>query len=117
MKRDEPLSPAQAVLRGHLIATLPALLLLLAVFLLFARWIAQPMHPPSPSFRAYFERLGIVSLGALLTGWLWWSAAILRWRLWAKSHGADAEEIRKLGERTLLLWPKASLLEKSGSRG
>lgn len=119
MRTNGPLSPSQAVFRGHLAATLPALLVVIAVFLFCAHWIAQPMRPPAPSYRLYFERLGMVSAGALAAGWLWWSVAIIRWRLWVKSRGADETETRRLAQRTLLLWPKATLLEKSGfgSRG
>jgi hypothetical protein len=113
MKKDPPLTPAQIIFRGHLVATLPALLLLVAVFVIFAHWIAQPMLWPQPSLQAYFRRLGLVSVGALVVGWLWWSVAILRWRAWARTQAADEQEVQRLGQRTLLLWPKGSLAGKN----
>lgn len=90
-------------------ATLPALLLLIAVFAMNARWIAQPLLAPQRSFSAYWIRLGLVSIGALAVGWLWWAVAILRWRVWVRTHGADEKETQRLGQRTLLLWPKRAV--------
>ena len=112
MKRDKTLTAGRAVVRGHLFATLPALLLLLAVYALCAHWIAQPLLGLGRSFQSYFLRLALVSAGALAAGWLWWSAAILRWRVWARSRGADEKETQRLGEKTLLLWPADSMLRK-----
>jgi hypothetical protein len=109
MKKNHSLTPGRAVFQGHLMATLPALLLLVAVFVLGARWIAQPLVSPAHSFSAYWTRLGIVSIGALAVGWLWWAVAILRWRAWVKARAVDARETERLGQRTLLLWPKRAL--------
>lgn len=110
MKNEIPPSAPQAVLRGHLIATVPALLLLIADFALSAHWVAQPLLSPPPSFRAYFLRLAIVSAAGLAVGWLWWSIAILRWRHWVRARGADEKKIQRMG--TLLMWPKSSLSSK-----
>ncbi|MBW4049744.1 MAG: hypothetical protein HIU89_18050, partial [Proteobacteria bacterium] len=93
----------------HLMATLPALLLLVAVFVLNARWIEKPLLSPERSFSAYWVRLGLVSISGLAVGWLWWAVAILRWRIWARARGADEKETQRLGQRTLLLWPKRAL--------
>jgi hypothetical protein len=116
MRKDAALTPGRAVFRGHLLATAPTLLLLLATFALSANWIAEPFYYPTPSLHAYFERLGIVSAFALLFGWLWWSFAILLWRLWMKSRGAEEKATQRLGERTLLLWPKGLSCEKTELR-
>jgi membrane-associated phospholipid phosphatase len=109
MKKDLPLTPGRAVFQGHLVATLPALLLLVAVFILGARWIAQPLLSPPHSYSAYWMRLGIVSISALAVGWLWWAVAILRWRAWVKERAVDERETERLGQRTLLLWPKRAM--------
>lgn len=109
MKKDASITPGRAVFQGHLMATLPALLLLVAVFALNARWIAEPLISPGRSFSAYWVRLGLVSIAALAVGWLWWAVAILRWRVWVKARGADEKETQRLGQRTLLLWPKRAL--------
>lgn len=113
MRMNGPLTPGKAVFRGHMMATVPALLLLVAVFVVCEHWIAQPLLWPQHSFRAYFMRLGMVSVGALALGWLWWSVAILRWLLWARSRGADEKETQRLARRTLLLCPKGSWVQKT----
>jgi hypothetical protein len=109
MRKPTPITPGRAVFQGHLMATVPALLLLVAVFVLGARWIAQPLIAPERSFSAYWIRLGLVSVAALGVGWLWWAVAILRWRAWMRARGANEKEAQRLGERTLLLWPKRAV--------
>lgn len=113
MRKDAALTPDRAVFRGHLLATVPALLVLLATFALSGQWISEPLYYRIPSLRAYYDRLGIVSAFALVFGWLCWSVAILLWRVWMKSRGADEKETQRLGERALLLWPKALFVEKT----
>lgn len=49
----------------------------------------------------------------VILAWLWWSAAVPRWREWAMTRGADEEQTQELGVRSGLVWPKGSMFEKT----
>jgi len=62
---------------------------------------------------------GWAMIGLLLgviPAWLFWSISVPRWREWAKRRGADEERIQFLGQRSGLVWPKGSILEKTEFR-
>lgn len=69
----------------------------------------------------YLEFLWVLKLssGVILggvIGWLLWSYIVPRWRQWAKENGADEERTQILAQRTLLVWPRGSLFEKTEIR-
>ena len=96
------MSPLNAVLVGHALVNGVTILIIGACVLsanaLEVRWT-----------------IGVLAGGVL--SWGWWSLMIPRWRRWAASQGADPEQTQRLGERTLLLWEKGSVLEKTEFRG
>ena len=97
-----PLSAEEAVIRGHLVVTVPVLLILLSApllgYLLFG-----------------FLGLGLGFPG-FVAAWLWWSFTVPRWRRWALRRGADPDRTQRLGELSGLVWPKGFFLEKTEFR-
>ena len=97
------LSPSRAVFYGHVVVTLPVLLIMCL-----------------GSFLGYAIKGSVWAIAGFLLGlllaWLWWSLAVPRWREWAKSQGADEEKTQSLGERSGLVWPKKSIFEKTEIR-
>ena len=51
-------------------------------------------------------------VGAIVA-WPWWSLTVPKWRRWALEHGADAEQLQKVGVLTGLVWPKGWIFEKT----
>jgi hypothetical protein len=97
------LTPKRAVLLGHLIVSLPVVTIMGLVPLLgFALGGRN------------WAMIGFV-LG-FIVAWLWWSIFVPRWREWARSQGADEERTQSLAERSLLVWPKGSIFEKTEFR-
>jgi hypothetical protein len=97
------LSPARAVLVGHLLVTVPALVIVGG-----AIWFAR--------IRLGADRTGPALLLGCAVAWLWWSCAIPWWRQWAHRRGADRDAVQRLGVRTGLVWPKGSFLERTEFR-
>jgi hypothetical protein len=115
MKNDSALTAAKAVLRGHVVITLPVLAIIglittLAYFLIGssseheARFAVLMLHA---------ERVPIGAFIGVIVGCLWWSVTVPRWREWAKVNGADEESTQQLAVRTLLVWPKGWFFEKT----
>jgi hypothetical protein len=97
------LSPAKAVLFGHLFVNVPVLAIMGFGFLL-----------------GYLDK-GLVTadvclLVSVLPAWLWWSITVPRWREWTKRKGAEEYRTQILAERTGLVWPKGSFLERTEIR-
>ena len=102
-----------AILLGHLIVTVPALLFILAGvgICLAVMFLLATLPPPFPGL-SYI--LGIISAGmGMLAGWLWWSYVVPRWRRWAHKNGAPADKLQKWAAITGLVWPKGSIFEKT----
>ncbi|MBK9925669.1 MAG: hypothetical protein IPP66_10290 [Anaerolineales bacterium] len=52
-----------------------------------------------------------------MSGWLWWSFAVPRWREWAlKQPGVTPDELQHAAELALLVWPKNHFFEKTEIR-
>lgn len=49
-----------------------------------------------------------------ISGWLWWSFSVSRWREWAlKQPGVTQNELQSAAELALLVWPKGHFFEKT----
>lgn len=63
------------------------------------------IEPPLPQFAA---------LGAgFVLAWSWWSVAVYRWRIWAKTKGMSPAEVQRYGEAARLLWPRGHFFERT----
>ena len=100
---EPTLTPKRAVLLGHLVISLPVVIIMGLVPLLGC------------ILRGQNGAMIGVALG-LLVAWLWWSIFVPRWREWARSRGIDEERTQSLAERSLLVWPKGSILGKTEIR-
>jgi hypothetical protein len=116
MENKPKLSAAETVIRGHLIVTLPVLVLIGLTTAIVAVSISAFTRNGAGQLLNAF-RLPIGGLVGCLFGWLWWSATIPRWREWVKSINGDEEQTQQLAERTLLVWPRGWFLEKTEFRG
>jgi hypothetical protein len=83
----------RAVLIGWLIVNVPAMIIMLGIFLIGT----------TIEFKLWWVFL---ALGFFL-GWAWWSFTIPRWRNWALSRGVPAERLQKLTVAVGLTWPKS----------
>lgn len=98
--RDRPprrLSAAKAVFIGHLVVTLPVLIV-----------IAVSAAVGGAS--------GHATTGAVVgcfIGWGLWSLLVPRWRDWASATTAPMEEVQRLAQRTALVWRQGSALERT----
>jgi len=100
---EPTLTPKRAVLVGHLVISLPVVIIMGLVSL----------------FGYILRGQNGAMIGAALgfvVAWLWWSTFVPRWREWARNRGADEERTQSLAERSLLVWPKGSILEKTEIR-
>jgi hypothetical protein len=97
------LTPRRVVLLGHLVVSLPIVVIMGLVPLLGYALGGQN-----------WAMIGFV-LG-FIVAWLWWSMFVPRWRDWASSQGADEERTQSLAERSLLVWPRGSIFEKTEFR-
>lgn len=104
MNTHSNLSVFSAILIGHLVITLPILLVFGIPFLLiviFFRW-----YP-----------LGCIALPiSFVVGWLWWAYLVPRWRMWALKRGADAHDLQWWAVATMLVYPKGWIFEKTELR-
>ena len=97
-------TPTQAVIRGHLTATFPSLLIIVAVIL-----AARALLGPEAGIT-----VGPV-VGAMCA-WLWWSFMVPRWRDWVIDRGLRPEDVQSTAVRTGLLWPRGSFPERTEFR-
>jgi polyferredoxin len=89
----------RAVLLGHLLVSLPVILIIVGVgilvhFVLGLAW-------------------AIAFLIGVPVGRLWWSVSAPRWRLWATGKGADPQELQQFAQRSGLLWPENSIMTRT----
>ena len=111
----EQMKPVRAVAYGHLFVTLPVLVIIGSV----AEGVSLLVGPASesngtPLLNLFHEiRFPIGGFIGAAIAWIWWSIFIPRWRVWSRNRGADVEQTQRLAERTLLVWPKGSMLEKT----
>jgi hypothetical protein len=93
------LGVGKAVLIGHLIVTVPVLIIILGISFL-GRILA-------PSYSFLFLFVGFI------LAWAWWSLMVPRWRRWALKNGAPADRLQKWAAATGLVWPKGWIFEKT----
>jgi hypothetical protein len=98
-----PLTPERAVLLGHLVVSLPALIVMVLVPVI--GYVLEGRYGAVIGF-----------LVGLIVAWLLWWISIRRWKEWAKLRGADEEQTRFLAEKSLLVWPKGFVFTSSGLR-
>ena len=115
MKEKSPITAAKAVLGGHVVVTLPVLAII-GLTTALAYFLIGPFSGHDGGFDLILLHAERVSIGAVIgaiVGWLWWSITVPRWREWARVNGADNERTQQLAVRTLLVWPKGWIFEKT----
>lgn len=96
----QQLSAAKAVVVGHLVVTVPVLLVI-AVAAVVGRTSGH-------------ATAGLV-VGCLV-GWVLWSFLVPRWRDWVSTTSAPAGEVQRLAQLTGLVWRQGSALERTEMR-
>jgi hypothetical protein len=97
-------TPRQAVACGHLMVTLPVVLIMIAVILVL--WIS--LGPRVGLLIGVFAGPG--------TAWIWWSFMVPRWRDWVIDNGLHADDVQRAAALTGLVWPRGSLFERTEFR-
>ena len=96
------LSAWRAVIAGWMLVNIPAIIIMLSVFLIGL---------------ALMPNLWWISLSiAFFLGWIWWSFTIPRWRRWALNRGANPDKLQRWAVITGLVWRKGSVFEKTEFR-
>ncbi len=96
----EGLDAGRAVAIGHLLVTVPVLLV---------------CGTGAVLGRAF----GHAALGMVVgvaPAWLYWSFAVPRWRRWALRGGAEPERLQRLAAATGLVWPRGWIFGKTEMR-
>jgi len=111
---DQPLTAKLAVRRGHYFISIPVFAILAALWFILA-----VLFPNGPFRSGKFAPLLalLIVIGPPSVAWIWWSYAVPRWRRWALSAGVDPEELQRLAQKQLLVWPKGHFFEKTEFRG
>jgi len=91
-------TPKEAVLRGHLMVTVPVLVTIATVAAFVSIVLGRPM-------------LGF-GVGAF-AAWPVWSFMVPRWRDWVIDVGLTPDDVQDKAELTGLLWPRGSFLERT----
>ena len=101
------LTAAKAVLVGHVVVTLPAL-----VVIAICAALGAAFNHVTP---------GLI-FGSML-GWIAWAFLVPPWRDWVAGTNAPTMDVQKLAQRTGLIWRQGSAFErtemqrKDGRRG
>jgi hypothetical protein len=98
----------KALRRGQFIVNVPVFLIMFSVSGLC---IVLPANKLAPG---YLILLGI-ALGPL-AGWIYWSFAITRWRIWAFTNVDDINELKSRAISSKLIWPDGHIFEKTEIR-
>lgn len=106
-----------AILVGQLVVNLPVILIILGVFGI-GIVLLLVMDARFPALSGWSFPLGIFGMIIIgpLTGWLWWSFSVPRWRKWALKKGVSEDKLQKWAVATGLVWPKGSIFEKTEFR-
>jgi hypothetical protein len=94
--------------RGQLVVNVPVFVLMFGTMGSFVFLLAKSLIPP------YLVFLSIV--GSPLVGWIYWSFAITRWRIWAFSQVDNVHELKERAIIGKLIWPDGSIFEKTEIR-
>lgn len=98
----------QALKRGKVTVNIPVLVITYGVMGLgFILWATGS----APSYFA----LSFILIGHFL-GWIYWSFAITRWRIWAFSVVDDLHELKSRAITNKLIWPDGHIFEKTEIR-
>ena len=108
LKRNSRFSPEvmAAVQRGTKVVNLPIPFIMMAV--MFGLLALGALVFKSQTITLASFPVGFIS------GWLWWSYSVPRWRKWAlEQPGVSPDELQAAGEAAMLVWPKGSFFEKT----
>ena len=94
-----PISLAKALLVGHLVVSLPELLIMLG-FIVAGRVLLD----------AQYYLLFIIA--GFVLAWLWWAFFTPRWQRWALKRGAPAVELQRWARITGIPWPKRPIFNQ-----
>ena len=107
----ETISVDQAIARGNRVVSWPVRAFLIAPAVLYFLG-RRPLE----------TLLGEHTFGAIVlaffavcfvSGWLWWSVQIPKWRLWAYERVADIPELKRRAILAQLTWPDGSIFAKT----
>src|SRR3569623_1739646 len=94
------MTAGRAVVSGHLRVTVSVVALIVA-----GGAIGRANGYRNPGF-----------LAGVALAWLWWSWQVPRWRDWVTARGAPVAAVQRLAVRTMLVWPKGSLMGRTALR-
>jgi hypothetical protein len=99
---------SSAINLGLLSVNGPAMLLLLGPLFVFSRLIDRGL------IAREYNWVGLpVFLGGFVLGWLWWSLAVPRWRLWAYQRVDDITKLKEQAVKVGLTWPDDSVFTRT----
>ncbi|MCD8528447.1 MAG: hypothetical protein LRY27_00330 [Chitinophagales bacterium] len=102
---DKELSVKKALILGHLFVNIPALLtmfLVLGVGVLAAyKWNAS------------VALVVFIILLSFILSWLYWSFAVVNWKIWAFGSVRNVHDLKIKAERNGIIWKKSSIFNKT----
>lgn len=98
----------KALRKGQLIVNIPVFLIMFGVMGLCFFLSIKKLAP------YYLAPIGIL-LGPL-AGWIYWSFAITRWRIWAFTNVGNVHELKSRAIASKLIWPDGNIFEKTEIR-
>lgn len=98
----------KALRRGQLIVNVPVFIIMFTIVGFCISLSAQKLAP------GYLILIGI--LLAPLAGWIYWSFAITRWRIWAFTNVDNVNELKSKAISGKLIWPDGHIFEKTEIR-
>ena len=98
-------SVKQALNKGQLTINIPVFFIMFGVISLLFYLSAKKEIP------FYFTPLSFV-IGPFC-GWIYWSFAIVKWKLWAFKNVRNRHELKEKAIRTQLIWPDSSIFNKT----
>jgi hypothetical protein len=107
----------QALRRGFWTVNVPVLLIIFGQFSV-TLMVVQAVERfgtllPRPAVDYLMPALLIVALSSPLTGWIWWSVAVPKWKLWAYSRVEDVQALKIAAIQGQLIWPDGHIFEKT----
>ncbi|ESQ76077.1 hypothetical protein ABAC402_06420 [Asticcacaulis sp. AC402] len=70
-------------------------------------FVSAAIYDPAYVMLACLAALGIPS------GWIWWSLAVPKWKLWAYSRVENIKQLKREAVSEGLIWPDGHILEKT----
>lgn len=113
MPSEEPSQEMLAVRAGYWRVTLPSWLMTMAFVWppIFYFGFEDAFNTPT----GLWTVSGFFVAG-LAAGWVWWSFAAPRWRLWAYQRVSDLEQLEQLAVADKLVWPISHPLTRTELR-